>query len=96
MLGAGETPIVPGLPEMLREFRIRRGLSRAELSRRAGYSVSYVGKLESGQIDPSLRAFAAIALALELASHEVFFCVRCLFAEMRAGSGAEADRVLVP
>lgn len=78
----------PTLPEMLREFRVRQGLSKSALSRKAGLSASYVGKLEAGAIDPSLRAFAAIALALELASHEVFFCVRCLFAEVRTGTGA--------
>lgn len=89
---SGTPEDIPGLPEMLRGFRERRGMSRYALSRKAGMSESYVGKLEAGKIEPSLRAFAAIALALELASHEVFFCVRCLFAELRAnGLGAEGD-----
>lgn len=79
---------VPALAEMLRGFRVQRGLSKVGLSRMAGLSASYVGKLEAGNIDPSLRAFAAIALALELTSHEVFFCVRCLFVETRAAIGA--------
>lgn len=91
----GDPEDIPGLPEMLRWFREDRGLSRYALSRKAGLSASYVGKLEGGAIEPSLKAFSAIALALGLASHEVFFCVRCLFAELRAkGVGAEEDRVL--
>lgn len=92
MPGAPED--IPELSEMLRWFREQRGLSRYALSRKAGLSASYVGKLEGGHIEPSLKAFAAIALALELASHEVFFCVRCLFAELRVeGLGTEEDGV---
>lgn len=90
----GSPEDIPGLSEMLRRFREDRGLSRYALSRKAGLSDSYVGKLEGGNIEPSLKAFAAIALALGLASHEVFFCVRCLFAELRAqGVGTEEDQV---
>lgn len=74
------------LPEVLREFRERRGLSKRALSQKAGLSASYVGKLEAGFIEPSIRVFALIALALELTSHEVFFCVRCAVAEARTGT----------
>lgn len=69
------------LSDVLREFRLERGLSRRALSQQAGLSASYVGKLESGVIEPSVRAFAVIALALGLTSQETLFCVRCALAE---------------
>lgn len=74
-----------GLPQALREFRQQRRLSKRALSQKAGLSASYVGKLEAGLIEPSVRSFAVIAVALDLTSHEVFFCVRCAFAEARSG-----------
>lgn len=75
------------LCEVLREFRIRAGLSKRALSQKAGLSTSYVGKLEAGELIPSFQAFVGIALALELTSQEVLFCVRCAFAEHLAQEG---------
>ncbi len=72
------------LPEVLRELRERRGLSKRALSYKAGLSASYVGKLEAGLIEPSVRAFAVIALALGLSSAETLFCVRCAIALARS------------
>lgn len=69
--------------EALAQFRLRAGLSKRALSQKAGLSTSYVGKLESGELEPSVRAFAVIALALGLTSHEILFCVRCALAERR-------------
>ncbi len=57
------------LSEALQEFREQRGLSRRALSYKAGLSASYVGKLEAGFIEPSVRAFAVIAVALQLTSY---------------------------
>jgi len=59
----------------IRQMRAERGLSKRELSLRAGLSESYVGKLESGRIDPSMRAFGKIAVALKLTRAEVHFLV---------------------
>lgn len=42
---------------------------------KANLSPSYVGKVESGEIDPSLRAFAKIAMALEMSDFEIVFLV---------------------
>lgn len=55
--------------------RTRAGLSARELSARAGLSPSYVTKLESGEIEPSLRAFAKIAKAASMTQAEIYFCV---------------------
>lgn len=64
------------LPETVRYMRERRGLSAAKLSRLAGKSPSYVTKLERGDLEPSLSAFAAIAEVLEFSDAEIAFTVR--------------------
>lgn len=63
------------LAQAIRVARLQRGLSARALSRLAGLSPSYTGKLEAGEIEPSVRAFGQIVLALGLTPAEVFFCV---------------------
>lgn len=63
------------LAQAIRKARLQRGLSQRALSQQAGLSPSYAGKLESGEVEPSVRAFGQIALALGLTPAEVFFCV---------------------
>lgn len=55
--------------------RTRRGLSARELSSLAGLSASYVTKLEGGELEPSLRAFAKIARAAGMTQAEIYFCI---------------------
>ncbi len=45
-------------------LRLQRGWSQAELGRQAGTSQSYIGRLETGSIDPQLSTMRKIALAL--------------------------------
>ena len=47
------------------------GLSARKVSELAGLSPSYVNKVESGEISPSLRAFSQITEALQLNDLEV-------------------------
>lgn len=61
--------------EVIRYLRGRRNLSARAVSLQAGLSSSYVGKLEAGEIEPSFRAFARLALVLGMNSQEVFFCI---------------------
>lgn len=61
--------------EAMRIARVRAGLSARELSARAGLSPSYVTKLEAGELEPSLHAFAKIAKAARLTQAEIYFCV---------------------
>lgn len=63
------------LGDAIRFLRLKRGISARSLSLSAGLSSSYVGKLEAGEIEPSVRAFGSIALALSMTSAEVMFCV---------------------
>jgi transcriptional regulator with XRE-family HTH domain len=43
------------------ELRIRRGVSQAALADKLGYSVSYISKLERGQMNPTLRTLFDLA-----------------------------------
>jgi len=52
-------------PHALRRIREARGLSRAELGRRAGFSESHVVKLERGESRLHVDDLAAFAAALE-------------------------------
>lgn len=58
---------------LIRLVRQRRGYSARQLSAMAGYSPSYVGKIEKGEIEPSLQAFAKIAKILNLSQMEVTY-----------------------
>lgn len=63
------------LADAVRYARQREGLSARALSLKAHLSPSYVGKLEAGEIEPSVKAFGRIALALGLNPQEIYFCV---------------------
>jgi transcriptional regulator with XRE-family HTH domain len=43
------------------ELRIRRGVSQAALADKLGYSISYISKLERGQMNPTLRTLFDLA-----------------------------------
>ena len=64
------------LGETIRFARKRKGLSAAGLSKLAGKSPSYVTKVERGELEPSLSAFAAMARVLEFTDQEIAFTVR--------------------
>jgi transcriptional regulator with XRE-family HTH domain len=53
------------LSRQIRHLRLTRGLTQAELAKRAGLSWIYIAKLEGGdRVSPSLPVLARIARAL--------------------------------
>jgi transcriptional regulator with XRE-family HTH domain len=50
----------------VRSAREELGLTQDQLAERAGLHVSYVGQIERGLREPSLRSLAAVATALNL------------------------------
>jgi transcriptional regulator with XRE-family HTH domain len=54
--------------DLLREARLRSGLSQAELARRAGKATSVIGRWERGEVHPSLETLQELihAAGLEL------------------------------
>ena len=63
----------PDLPigQAIELLRIPTGMSARALSLKAGLSESYVGKVEKGEIEPSLKTFASIARVLGLSPREI-------------------------
>jgi transcriptional regulator with XRE-family HTH domain len=57
--------------DLLREARLRAGLSQAELARRAGKPTSTIGRWERGEVLPSLETLRTVigACGLELTFH---------------------------
>lgn len=58
LLEPGQSPV--------RVWREYRGLTGAELARRAGLSAPYLNQIEKGQREPGLRALKALAATLEV------------------------------
>src|SRR5437764_9219643 len=55
----------------LREVRRSRGMTQAELSRRAHVTSSYIWRLESGGAAPGIDLVARLAEALGASSHDL-------------------------
>jgi len=63
------------LGQAIELLRRPTGLSARGLSLASGLSESYVGKVEKGELEPSLRAFACIARTLGLSAREIHVLV---------------------
>jgi transcriptional regulator with XRE-family HTH domain len=57
-------PIVARFGQRLREFRISRGLTQAQLAEKAQVTVSYITRLESGSYAAGIDLAARLAAAL--------------------------------
>lgn len=71
MTGESSENKTADLASAIKYQRLRKGLSARALSEKAHLSPSYVSKVESNEIEPSLKAFAKIADALKLNLYEV-------------------------
>lgn len=65
-----------GTPEevfakVLREVRNRKGLSQEQLGFDSGYHRNYIGMLERGDMNPTLRTILSLATALEISAGEL-------------------------
>ena len=60
------------LGKTVRELRLARELSQEELAFRAGVHRTYLGGIERGKRNPSLRNIAAIAKALGVPLSQLF------------------------
>ena len=58
--------------ERIRELRTTRGLSQEELAFKCGVHRTYLGGIERGERNPSLRNISAIARALGVDLSELF------------------------
>jgi len=58
--------------EKVRQLRQARGLSQEELAFKAGVHRTYLGGIERGERNPSLKNIAAIAKALDVSLRDLF------------------------
>ena len=56
----------------VRYLRLAKGLSQEELAFRAGVHRTYLGGIERGERNPSLKNIAAIAKALDVSLSQLF------------------------
>lgn len=59
------------LAKRLKQLRAERGLTQAALAKRAGVTLSYVGRLEIGRHDPQLSTLRKLAKALKVTVAEL-------------------------
>jgi len=52
------------VPELLRASRQERGLTQAQLARRAGTTQSYIGRIERGEVSPSVQTIQRLLYAM--------------------------------
>ena len=62
--------------DILKAARLNRGWSARQLSELADLSPSYVSKVESGRINPSLEAFGRLVRLLDFNDTEIAFIVK--------------------
>lgn len=58
--------------ERVRELRLARGLSQEELAFKSGMHRTYLGGVERGERNPSLKNIVAIAEALGITPSQLF------------------------
>jgi len=58
--------------DRVRELRLAKGLSQEELAFRVKIHRTYIGGIERGERNPSLKNIAAIAKALDVTLPELF------------------------
>lgn len=58
--------------QRVRALRLARGLSQEELAFKVGIHRTYIGGVERGERNPSLKNIAAIARALNITLRELF------------------------
>lgn len=75
----------------LRKYRLRLGLSQAELAQRAGKKRSAIGNYESGVREPDYDTLAALARALEVSVAQLLDDDEALW-ELREDLRRDPDR----
>ncbi len=68
----GENNVMRAFGERVREIRKHRGWSQEELSHRVGLDRSYIGGVERGERNVSLKNIHAIAAALGVPTGRLF------------------------
>jgi len=73
----------------IRELRKQKNLSQEDLAERAGLHYTYIGQVERGKKNPSLKSIEKIAKALDTSLPDLF-----LFLEKRAPKDSLKQQIL--
>lgn len=68
---AGQSALLRAFGDQVREARLQRGLSQADVAHAAGLHPTYVSGIESGRRNPSVLSIYAIAGALGVPASEL-------------------------
>ncbi len=66
------TKILEKLGQNLKKYRLKKGLTQEFLAEKVGIHPTYVGKLESGKNNPSIKMLYKITRTLEIKLPELF------------------------
>ena len=59
------------LAKRLKQLRAKNGLTQRQLAQRAGVTLAYIGRLETGHYDPQLSTLRKLAKALKVTVAEL-------------------------
>ncbi|MFO0699739.1 MAG: helix-turn-helix transcriptional regulator [Nitrospira sp.] len=59
------------LAKRLKELRAKKGLTQLQVARKAGLTLAYIGRLETGHYDPQLSTLRKLAKALGVTASEL-------------------------
>ncbi len=66
------TKILEKLGQNLKKYRLKKGLTQEFLAEKVGIHPTYVGKLESGKNNPSIKMLYKITRTLEIKLPKLF------------------------
>ncbi|MBX3305634.1 MAG: helix-turn-helix transcriptional regulator [Nitrospira sp.] len=59
------------LAKRLKALRAKKGLTQLQVARKAGLTLAYIGRLETGHYDPQLSTLKKLAKALKVSVAEL-------------------------
>lgn len=96
MVTAGKTALRSAFGRVVRELRIRSGLTQEQLSFKAKLHRTYIGDLERGLKSPTLDVVDAIAIALGVDAHVLVEAAIRTRGRKEGRSGVPRQRVRNP
>lgn len=72
LYGVRRLTIIEIIGENIRCFRQQKGLSQEQLALHSGMNTSYIGQIERGEKNPTVRTLEKIAIALDTTIIELF------------------------
>ena len=67
-----QTATTKKIAARLKEIRLERGLTQADLAQKADMNMNYYAKIERGEVKPAPEAYEKIAKALKVTAADIF------------------------